>query len=149
MFSMSLCEHPNTLFKLISMKRDEIVARGRILLEEDEKTYSLILKSAVDCVATAPNGQQWKVRIVECPHFHASEIGNRMVLDGLCDFAIAYRYNLLKDEWWLSCRALPSSDVNLTKIVPLFDKQGGGHAKASGMTLPSLKEYFKPADKKF
>jgi len=55
---------------------------------------------------------------------------------------------MLLDEWWVSLRALPGSDVDLTEIVKHFGN-GGGHAKASGTSIRgkdghALLSLFKP-----
>ncbi len=153
MFSMGVYEKINSFYSLLNTSRDEIAAQGAILNADDDRIYSNIVKSATDCLVTSPDGkQQWKVRAVECDHSYASEAGNRLVQDGLCDFALAYRYNLPKDEWWISCRASPGSSLDLTRIVTLFDSKAGGHPKASGMTLSgseSLRKLLVPVAVKF
>jgi hypothetical protein len=131
--------------------RDVFVQLGNILNTDDERQYKSITDGAIDCIATSPKdpGLSWRVRAVSCSHAHASEVGNRLVKDKLCDFAVMYRYDILRDEWWISCRALPESSIDLTTILKHFDEKSGGHAKAAGMTIKSLREVFKPCDKKF
>ncbi len=153
MFASNVYESINTFYSLIDKNRDDFVRLGVTLNADDERNYKALINNAIDANCVTPDGKQsWKVRIVECDHTMASEVGNRLVQDGLCDFSVMYRYNLLKDEWWLSCRALPGSAVDLTKILPLIDPKGGGHPKAAGMTLSggnALSTYFKPVKEKF
>lgn len=153
MFSMGIYEKINSFYKLLNVERSEYVAIGAVLNADDDRIYNGICRSAVDCIIKSPDGtQEWKVRAVECDHSFASEAGNRLCLDGKCDFAISYRYNLPKNEWWISCRALPESSIDLTKIVKLFDPKSGGHPKASGMTLKggdSLQKLLTVSEAKF
>jgi oligoribonuclease NrnB/cAMP/cGMP phosphodiesterase (DHH superfamily) len=129
---------------------DELVSIGKTLLNEDERSYKNITKYAVDCICTSLTDPSvmWKCRVVECDGSKKSEVGNRLVLDGKCDFSVIYQYNIIRDEWWLSLRALSSSNIDLTKIVKHFGN-GGGHPKASGSCIHgskghNLKTLFKP-----
>lgn len=136
MFSMGIYENINSFYQLFTMDRTNLVNEGIALNLDDERIYNSLVKRAITCTITTLDRQNsWKVRVVECDYSYASEVGNRLVLDGLCDFSMMYRYDLIKDEWWISCRALPTSSIDLTQILPLFDPTSGGHPKASGMTL--------------
>lgn len=131
--------------------RDVFVHLGNILNTDDERQYKVITDCAIDCIATSPKDPSlsWKVRVAGCSHTHTSEVGNRLVKDKLCDFAAIYQYDILRDEWRISCRSLPESAIDLTTILKHFDEKSGGHAKAAGMTIKSLRDVFKPCDKKF
>jgi oligoribonuclease NrnB/cAMP/cGMP phosphodiesterase (DHH superfamily) len=129
---------------------EELVSIGNILLNEDERSYKNITKYAVDCICTSLTDPSvmWKCRVVESDGSKKSEVGNRLVLDGKCDFSVIYQYNIIRDEWWLSLRALSSNNIDLTKIVKHFGN-GGGHPKASGTCIHgkkghNLRTLFKP-----
>jgi oligoribonuclease NrnB/cAMP/cGMP phosphodiesterase (DHH superfamily) len=152
MFSLGCYESFEAFNKIQERSREYYAAIGESLNKDDDRLYNTLQNQAIDCILTSPNdsAEKWKVRLASCYHSHASELGNRLVADGLCDFAVLYRYDILRDEWWLSCRASNKSNINLVDILKQFDKKSGGHAKAAGMTLKqSLLNYFKPADKKF
>lgn len=129
-------------------ERKKYIALGIPLVMDEENTYDALVHSAVDCIAAPyPRGPKYKVRLVECDYTKASEVGSRLVADKLCDFAVMYRYNVVKDEWYLSCRSLKGQNVDLTKILKQFDPKSGGHAEAAGMTIYSgsnLRSYFTP-----
>lgn len=127
---------------------------GIVLNADDERTYNALVNSAVDCIAWSgrDDDPKYKVRVVECDHTKASEVGNRLVQDKLCDFSVMYRYNMIKDEWYLSCRSLKEQGVDLTTILKQFDPKSGGHSEAAGMTIYSgrnLRYYFTPTSKTF
>lgn len=153
LFSMGIYESINNFYKLILADRSQIAKEGLVLNNDDERIYANLVRRAHDCILTTLDGKKsWKVRAVECDSSYSSEVGSLLVQDKLCDFSVMYRYNLLKDEWFISCRALMSSDIDLTQILPLFDKLGGGHPKASGMTLSgagAMKAVLKPVSDKF
>lgn len=153
MFSMGIYENLNNFYNLCTVDRNQIAKDGAILNADDDRIYAGLVRKAIDCIITTTDCKQsWKVRAVECDHSYASEVGNQLVQDQLCDFSLMYRYDIIKDEWWISCRALPISDIDLTKIIPLFDPLGGGHPKAAGMTLfgaTALRNMLKPASVKF
>lgn len=153
MFSTGIYENINNFYNLCITDRNQIAKEGAILNADDERIYAGLVRKATDCIITTLDGKQsWKVRAVECDHSYVSEVGNQLVQDQLCDFSLMYRYDIIKDEWWISRRALPSSDIDLTKIIPLFDALGGGHPKAAGMTLfgaSALRNVLKPATTKF
>jgi oligoribonuclease NrnB/cAMP/cGMP phosphodiesterase (DHH superfamily) len=155
MFALGCYEVQNSFesFDKIQEKPREYYASiGEFLNKDDERIYNSLVSQAIDCIATSPidPSQTWKVRLVSCYHSHASELGNRLVADGLCDFAVLYRYDILRNEWWLSCRASNKSSIDLVPILKQFDEKSGGHAKAAGMSLKQpLLNYFKPAAKRF
>lgn len=135
MFSLNCYEHINSFYALLHSSRDQFATEGSILNAEDDKTYNSLVRNAVEMVATDLNGRSWLVKVVECDHGHASEVGNRLSSDGSCDFAVSVRYNFAKHEFWLSCRASSKSSIDLTQVVKGFDPNSGGHPKAAGMTL--------------
>jgi oligoribonuclease NrnB/cAMP/cGMP phosphodiesterase (DHH superfamily) len=86
----------------------------------------------------------YKVKIVECDYTLASEVGNLLVSDSSCDFSIMYRIKNENEkiEYACSVRADPKSNIDLTVILKLLDPKSGGHAKAAGMMVSNLDEYF-------
>jgi len=153
MFGSGYYESFEAFDKLKHASLDDIALIGNVLLQDDKRAYTSIMKHATDCFCvslTDPN-VSWKCRVVECEGSKKSEVGNRLVQDGLIDFAAMYSYVLDREEWWVSLRALPGSDVDLTEIVKHFGN-GGGHPKASGFCIKeadghTLKTLFKPVDK--
>jgi len=136
MFGLGFYRDFEKFDKLYYMHRANLLDAGTYLLEDDERTYAMITSHAVDCLCTSPMDRKtsWKVRVVECDHTKASDVGNRLVEDGKCDFAAMFRYEILRDEWWVSLRANTESNVDLTEVVKHFGN-GGGHAKAAGFTI--------------
>jgi oligoribonuclease NrnB/cAMP/cGMP phosphodiesterase (DHH superfamily) len=122
----------------------QIVQRGILyeeyaesLLEENSRKYSLesfpsqkiydMFKSHF----TKPG--QYKVAVFcgsGCPS--SSLLGNRLMRDVNCDFAIIWTYHMEKKEYILSFR---SDDTDVGKISTLFG--GGGHKHASACSFPS------------
>lgn len=134
--------------------KNYLIMVGSILNDKNKAVIDSYVKRAVDCVAqslTTPD-KTWKVRVVECDHTVASDVGNDLVADGLCDFAIMFRYDITKNEWWCSARASTKNDIDLTTILKHFDKNSGGHPKAAGFTLSNglnLRSILTPAEKRF
>lgn len=153
MFSIGIYENINNFYKLDSADRNQLAKEGDILNAEDDRIYAGLIRRATDCIITTTDGKQsWKVRAVECDHSYASEVGNQLVKDQLCDFSLMHRYDIIKDEWRIACRALQGTDIDLTKIIPLFDPLGGGHPKVAGITLygaSALRNVLKPTATKF
>jgi len=150
MFGLGYYESFENFNKLTGLSRDYFVINGKLLAADDERSYSDITRKAVDCYAVSLVNPEtkWKVRVVECDHTKASDVGNKLVSDGLCDFAVMFRYEILRDEWCISLRANVNSNIDLTEIVKHFGN-GGGHPKASGFTIygkdgKNLLSIFKP-----
>lgn len=151
MFAMNYYESMESFDKLQNTNRSEFVLGGRAVLSNEERNIQSIVKRAIPCVTKfdKPDGSPWKVKLVECEHMQASEVGSRLVADDSCDFAVAFRYDFMKNEWWLSCRAKSDNFIDLTTILPNIDKKSGGHAKAAGATIRgyegfALSTFFKP-----
>lgn len=154
MFSLGYYESIEKFDEVQYLPKDYLTMVGGALNEKNKNTVNAYIGRAVDCIATSltDHTTTWKVRVVECDHTFASEVGSALVADGLCDFAIMFRYDVVKDEWWCSTRASNTSDVDLTVILKHFDPKSGGHAKAAGFTLSNgvnLRCMLKPAEKKF
>ncbi len=141
MFSLNIYENINSFYNLLSIDRAQLIQHGKILNDEDDNKCKNIIKTAKYYKLRNPNSNQsWRVAVVMCDSLYKSEVGNRLASESNCDFAMMCRYDLEKDEWHISCRASQSSDIDLTKVVPLFDPDGGGHPKAAGMTLIGAEE---------
>ena len=80
---------------------------------------------------TAPNGEQYTVRIVNCDRKIRSKIGNYLSKD--CDFVVVWQYDFMTNQWWCSARANAANDVDLSKIAQQHG--GGGHVKAASFVI--------------
>jgi hypothetical protein len=133
------------------MSRKTYVTIGEALLLEDEAHIEAIVNSAIECTtATMVSDlvKEWKVRVVECEHTYASEVGNRLVLDKCCDFSVMFRYDANFDTFWCSARAHKDSRVDLTTIIKSFDPKAGGHPKAAGFSVHDWRLVFHPINSK-
>lgn len=87
--------------------------------------------------------KDYRVYLVGCRHSLASETCNLLAKKD-CDFAAAWRYDFLSNEFWVSCRSV-RDDVDLTQI--LKSVKGGGHVRAAGFSFKNTNEglgqYFK------
>ncbi len=95
---------------------------------------------------TSPNGDKYKVKLVQSPRTHRSEVGNKLSQHG-CDFAAMWQYDFMLQEWWVGVRASDESPIDLSLLCQQF-KRGGGHKKAAGFTIlgtdgEDLHTYFK------
>ncbi len=153
MFGLGYYENFEKFDQLSLIDMDKMIMIGKILNDDDEQQYVKTCSRAIDCIAISNDpSKTWKVRIVECDHSIASEVGNRLVKDKLCDFSVMFRYNIKDDEWWLSCRSLKGQNIDLTTILKEFDSNAGGHPESAGMTLKgsnALQKHFKPVTKSF
>jgi oligoribonuclease NrnB/cAMP/cGMP phosphodiesterase (DHH superfamily) len=130
--------------KLTEESRAHIIDVGKILDKVESDTINQICKNAVKCYCTSPLDatKTWKVMLIQTTHNLASEVGAALCEKNQdVDFAVMYRYDILSDEWWLSCRASKESKTDLTEVAKYFSK-GGGHAKAAGLTLYNAKGQF-------
>lgn len=175
LFGMGYYKDFETFDKIQYLDRMELFYSGEILLRDDEQRMKAICRRAINCTFTVKkydsllnienhnfmhltgNDTVWerplhtsssttyKVKVVECEHSMASDVGNMLCNDSdECDFAVMFRYDMIKDEWFCSAR---SKNVDLTSIVKLIDPAGGGHPKASGFTIRSgetIRKFFIP-----
>jgi len=155
MFGLGYYNNFESFDNIVKKNRSDFIDAGNLLISDDERVYEAICKRAVDCwVKSITNeGKKWKARLVNCESMYVSEIGNRLVEDNLCDFAAIFRYEPLKDEWWISLRANKFSSIDLTEVVKHFGN-GGGHPKAAGFTIygskgHNLRTIFIPAESQF
>ncbi len=154
MYTLKYYESFTSFDTIRHIPREYFVMVGNALNAKNKKTIDSTVARAVDCIATSliDPTKTWKVRVVECDHDIASEVGNKLVLDGLCDFSIMFRYNVIKDEWWCSARADKDRGVDLSVVLKHFDPNAGGHAAAAGFSLTegkSLRSILTPAGGKF
>jgi len=121
---------------------------------EDEASINLLIKKFCDMAASipdptreiesicasafltnfvSPTGEKYRVKLVQSPRTHRSEVGNKLSQTG-CDFAAMWQYDFMLKEWWISCRASDASPLNLSELCQQF-KRGGGHKKSAGFTI--------------
>ena len=72
--------------------------------------------------------QNYNVCIVNCSYELSSNLGNILSSYDSVDFAVLWRYNHTKEEYYVSLRSNDKTDVSL--IATQFG--GGGHKNASG-----------------
>jgi oligoribonuclease NrnB/cAMP/cGMP phosphodiesterase (DHH superfamily) len=149
MGSLGYYANINQFDKIQHCMREMFVLVGKSISIANDNTMNRIIKGAALAETTFLNpntNAPYRVKLVSCSDStFVSEIGNKLVFDKSCDFAIIYRYDLTKDEWYLSARADSTTDIDLTTILPMINKKSGGHAKAAGATInggASLKTYF-------
>ena len=153
MFSLGYYTSMNAFASHINKRsRPELFKMGQILQSQTDDFIRRCVSRAIDCNMTLILGGKpvtYKVRLVHKPFMNHSEVGNALVADRKCHFAIMYQLGLAEGEWWFSVRAHPDSDVDLPAILTALDKNAGGHVKAAGFTLriqdiPDLRTLFVP-----
>lgn len=138
----------NNFYRLLNANRDEYLIKGKVLVTDDKRIFNMLARTATKCTL-ALDDKKYTVMLVETPHCYASDVGNLVAKTKECDFVGCYRYNMATDEWWVSCRADPEKDIDLTTILPKINPTSGGHPKAVGLTLKgsaSLLSTFVPCD---
>ena len=90
----------------------------------------IAVNSAIDTTLKIPSGKEYHVKLTSCKPLVVSEVG--AALSKNCDFAVIYKYDIINDNWNLSCRA-SKENIDLSIITKEF--QGGGHPKAAGFTI--------------
>jgi oligoribonuclease NrnB/cAMP/cGMP phosphodiesterase (DHH superfamily) len=137
----------NELLKSVWTKEIHI-SIGKCVIENDKKQIENAVKYSNVCTLKIPGDDRlYKVRLakVDDDPTLRSEIGN--ILSEKCfedgskpDFACTYRYDFVKDEWWMSTRRGDTSTLNLADLCGKFPrpegvKKGGGHPPAAGFTI--------------
>jgi oligoribonuclease NrnB/cAMP/cGMP phosphodiesterase (DHH superfamily) len=107
------------------------VQLGKILRQKKDKTINGIVRSNKKIYNFKFNNYNYKVQMVNCDHEIASDLGNAICKNGLCDFVVLWRYDHNSEKYWISMRADNKADVS--EIAKSFG--GGGHKNASGCTL--------------
>lgn len=103
-------------------KFQEIIERGKIFLQQQEKLINILIQKAV-----LVEFEKFKVFAVNSPFFN-SEIGNRLISK---KYPFAIIWHQTKDEIRVSLRSIKSFDVS--KIALKYN--GGGHKNASGFSF--------------
>jgi len=85
---------------------------------------------ALDSLKKINKYQNYNVCIVNCSYELSSDLGNILSTSDLVDFAVLWRYNNTKEEYYVSLRSKDKVDVSL--IAKEFG--GGGHKNASGFS---------------
>lgn len=152
MFGLGYYESINIFNQVSYQKRSDFIYAGEILLRDDDRIHKNVCNHSIDCYAHSliDNNIKWKARLVCCGTASVSDVGDILLTDELCDFAALFRYEPLRDEWWISLRAHKNSEIDLTDVVKHFGN-GGGHPKASGFTIygsngHNLQTIFKPVE---
>lgn len=104
---------------------------GKILRQKKEKVINGIVRSNKKVYSYKFNDNIYKVQMVNCDHELASDLGNALCKNGLCDFAVLWRYDHNSEKYWISMRA--ENKVDVSEIAKYFG--GGGHKNAAGCTL--------------
>lgn len=154
MFSLGYYDLIEKFNEIQYVPKDYFSTAGSILNEKNKNNVNAVVGRAVDCYAKSliDPSLKWKVKVVECDHILASEVGNKLSSDDTCDFAIIYRYDIMKDEWWCSARASDKSQIDLTEVLKHFDPKSGGHPKAAGFLLSNgqnLRTILTPSTERF
>lgn len=106
-------------------KYEEIMKIGEILENKKQNRISGLANYVSKKTYSYNN---LKVAIVNCDHELASDLGNHLVSNYDYDFAVCWRYDHLKEEYWLSLRS--NGDMDVSQICKEYG--GGGHKNASG-----------------
>ncbi len=132
-----------------SKKFSHFQETGKNLNLEHEKNMNFWLKNTYVMKLKFPSSEEslvhdckeYTVGVCSPPYHLRSDVGNviaeKFVVPGtenLVDFALLFVYDVLKDEFYVSCRARETSSNDLSKIMTLFPN-GGGHPKAAGGTI--------------
>jgi uncharacterized protein len=123
---------------------EKYAAEGRLINLSSEKEINVAVDGAILCTITLPD-KKYTVWLTTASSEYRSEIGNRLSKKMGADFAVVWRYNILSDEWYCSCRASDNSTIDLSQILKPLG--GGGHPKAAGFCIASpntLRRYFIP-----
>jgi oligoribonuclease NrnB/cAMP/cGMP phosphodiesterase (DHH superfamily) len=119
---------------LLENEEDEIKKYcdlGKILRAKKEKMINGIVRSNKKVYNYTFNDSNYKVKMFNCDHEIASDLGNSLCKSDDCDFAILWRYDHTSEKYWLSMRA--NNKVDVSEICKKFG--GGGHKNASGCTI--------------
>ena len=107
------------------------VELGKILRAKKEKMIYNIVKNNKKVYNYNFNNNNYKVKMFNCDHEYASDLGNALCKSDNCDFAVLWRYDHTSEKYWLSLRA--NNKVDVSTICKTFG--GGGHKNASGCTI--------------
>lgn len=124
-------EYYDKLFENEEEETKKYVEFGKILRMKKEKIINGIVKSNKKYYNYSFNNNIYKVKMFNCDHELASDLGNALCKSDDCDFAILWRYDHMSEKYWLSLRA--NNKVDVSEICKKFG--GGGHKNASGCTL--------------
>jgi phosphoesterase RecJ-like protein len=104
---------------------------GKILRAKKEKMIYSIVKNNKKVYNYNFNNNNYKVKMFNCDHEYASDLGNALCKSDNCDFAVLWRYDHTSETYWLSLRA--NNKVDVSAICKTYG--GGGHKNASGCTI--------------
>jgi oligoribonuclease NrnB/cAMP/cGMP phosphodiesterase (DHH superfamily) len=119
---------------------------GDVLLKNQQKELDNSAYRAVEATITL-NNKTWNIWLGNTISSLRSELGNvlankKLSNGNLPDFSATWVYDVKSNEWWISFRGIDSSP-DLSEIAGYFG--GGGHKKASGITIKDgkhLRDFF-------
>jgi len=115
------------LSKLTTDEYWSLVDLGKTVLEMEEHTIKWLCSSAV-----LREWQGYSVWFCEST-IYRSDIGAKLALREEGDFALVWRYNMEKDEVWISLRGSNEKGIDLTPLAQKYG--GGGHPNACGFAV--------------
>ncbi len=137
-YATSICdgfENSFDVYEDVYMNEESMTEKyieiGKLLRKRKEKTIHNIVKNTKKIYNYQYKDNEYKVQIVNCDHEIASDLGNVICKNGLCDFAVLWRYDHNTESYWLSLRA--DNKVDVSEIAKYFG--GGGHKNAAGCTI--------------
>lgn len=122
--------------------KNDFVERGKIYCKKNENDISNCCYHACKCELPF-DGKVYNCWLSTVKRELRSDAGNELskkhFIDGtLPDFSAIYHYDFPTNEFWISLRALTTSNINLCPISESFG--GGGHPKACGFVLKNGSE---------
>lgn len=132
-----------TIMKMNKSKVEYLAKQALLVTFDEYHLYKILRKLPNSNQQKLVEFSKYKVYIVNAEHSIASELGNMLSKKTECDFAIVYRYDLMTNQWFLSCRK-SKENIDLSVLTKKFG--GGGHPAASGFSLPNIgdfKKYFR------
>jgi oligoribonuclease NrnB/cAMP/cGMP phosphodiesterase (DHH superfamily) len=121
----------------------DILSYGACCMEVETSRITCAVKFSIKCEFTTPSGKIYTVYTSD-NRLYRSDVGDKLARKDDCDFAVIYSYNIVKNEWWISMRAVADKGFDLSLISNEFPR-GGGHACAAGFSYPgNITEILKP-----
>jgi oligoribonuclease NrnB/cAMP/cGMP phosphodiesterase (DHH superfamily) len=130
---------------LLTWKEERIkiaVAKGKLLLQRDERNIELIASEAIETIYKTSNKNYQVLFVEKCDPSYISEVGNRLAQKEGCDFAaLVSNFDEKTQTYSVSLRSIKEK-VDVGKIA--YDAKqeykeqiikGGGHPGAAGMQL--------------
>ena len=110
---------------------DKYIEFGRVLRIKKDKTLAKMVKNTKKYYKYRHNGQILRVKIANCDKEMSSDLGNALCDEGICDFAVTWRYDHKLEEYWVNLRS--TNEVDVSNISKRY--KGGGHKNAAACAL--------------